>query len=63
MKGVTIWTLQGLLNSVDSCSASHDGKNYYPARPLGWTCIQMRFRAAWMAFTGRADVVTWPQGQ
>lgn len=40
-----------------------DGR-YVACRPLGWQGIQLRkrFRAAWLVFTGRADVLQW-EGQ
>lgn len=36
-----------------------DGR-YVPARPLGWQSWTMRWKAAWLVFTGRADALLWP---
>ena len=44
-------------------SASRDGSIYYPARPLNAGFCGDRLRAAWLVWTGRADVFTWPGGQ
>lgn len=37
-----------------------DGR-WVAARPLGWSglCLRQRLRAAWLVFTGRADVLQW----
>ena len=34
---------------------------WVPARPMGYFGLRIRLRAAWLAFTGRGDVVIWPQ--
>jgi len=47
---------------VDQPLIEIDGK-WYPARPLGLYSISWRFRAAWLAFTGRVDLLHWPGGQ
>lgn len=41
-----------------------DGK-WVPARPLGYMGLQLkeRLRCAWLAFTGKCDLVEWPGGQ
>jgi hypothetical protein len=41
-----------------------DGR-WVMARPMGWSglCLRMRLRAAWLVFTGRADVLMWEGGQ
>lgn len=36
---------------------------YVPARPLGWSSIRVRLRAAWLVFTGKADALVWEQDQ
>jgi hypothetical protein len=38
-----------------------DGR-YVPARPLGWQSWTIRWKAAWLVFTGRADALVW-EGQ
>lgn len=36
-----------------------DGE-WVPARPLGFYSIKHRLKAAWLAFTGKGDVLLWP---
>lgn len=36
---------------------------WVPARPLGFMSIWERFRCAWIVFTGKGDVLIWPEGQ
>ena len=43
-----------------SCQVGLPDGRYVPARPLGWQSWTMRFKAAWLVFTGRADALTWP---
>lgn len=52
-----------LLNSVQSVSASVDGKQWVPARPKTAenTFLRYRIAAAWMVLTGQADAVEWPK--
>lgn len=62
----TEYTLRNLVAMVTDPKAplsSRDGETWFPARPLGFYSIGNRFRCAWLAFTGRADVVRWPQEQ
>jgi hypothetical protein len=63
MKAPNLYTLDGLHKLNREVGASHDGKVWYPARPLGLDTISNRIRCAWLVFTGRADAVTWPAGQ
>lgn len=57
------YTLLALVNEANyGCKAEIDGK-WVPARPLGLDTLRSRLRAAWWAFTGKADVVIWPGGQ
>lgn len=57
-----LWTMKELFDSAGSVAAKINGK-YVPARPLGFDSMLNRFRIAWEVFTGRADAVTWPEGQ
>jgi len=34
---------------------------WIPARPLGYFSIKHRIKCAWIAFTGRGDIILWPQ--
>ena len=40
-----------------------DGTRWFPARPLGLYSFVWRCQLAWKVFTGKADAVTWPDGQ
>lgn len=62
MKGVTVWQLADLKHHCKFTQANVN-ECWCPARPIGWTDVRRRLKAAWLAFTGRADVVIWPQGQ
>lgn len=42
------------------CQAGLPDGSYVPARPHGWQSWTMRFKAAWLVFTGKADALTWP---
>lgn len=57
--------VEEVVRSAATCSAavrslSPLGLRYVPARPLGWQSWTMRWKAAWLVFTGRADALTWP---
>jgi hypothetical protein len=51
----------GELKRESGVSMSHPTLGYVPARPMGFQglCLRTRLRAAWLVFTGRADVVRW----
>jgi len=61
-KAPTIYSLKGLLKSIQNCEAEIDGK-WVPARPVGYYSLRHRVKAAWLVFTGEADAVTWPGNQ
>jgi hypothetical protein len=59
-KAPSILKLQDLQNyNVQACI---NGK-WVPARSLVFFSLLYRVRAAWMVFTGKADALTWPEGQ
>jgi hypothetical protein len=64
-KAPSLWSLKALMEHVNNgqSQSSADGKNWVPARPLGFYSMTERARLAWMVFTGKADALTWPQGQ
>lgn len=39
------------------------GRGFVPARPIGFCSFPHRFKAAWMVFTGKGDVVLWDGDQ
>ena len=61
-----IWRMVGN-NGHPQCRIMMYGKGevgsiaWVPARPVGLFGLRNRLRCAWLAFTGRADVVVWPQ--
>jgi hypothetical protein len=61
----TIWGLKDLIEQYDRClcHSDQDPFGWVPARPLGLDTIPNRVRAAWLVFTGKADVIVWPGGQ
>lgn len=69
MKAPTIYTLAELVqyantkeNTVHIKTSAREGK-FVCARPEGFYSIKHRIKCAWMALTGKADLVTWPDGQ
>ena len=56
-----IWTLRNLIDSTQTMQASKDGRHWYPARPMNLMSIGQRFHAAWLVFSGKGDVVLWPE--
>lgn len=61
--GVTVWDVRDLVKAAQCVSrrVDIDGIEYaVPARPLGFTGIFHRAKAAWVVFTGWGDVVIWP---
>jgi len=62
----TVWTLRSLFesaNSVQRGSIVQDGF-YVPARPqVNIGGLRWRLKCSWLAFTGRCDLVRWPEGQ
>lgn len=36
------------------------GHGWVPARPVGYSSLRSRLKAAWLVFTGRADALIWP---
>lgn len=58
-----VWSLKALLEHVNTVFESHDGKTWTPSRPLGYPSLRHRFKAAWLVFTGKADVLVWPKPQ
>lgn len=59
MNTPTTYTPEQLADYSVTCCLPN-GK-WVAARPLGWQgiCLKRRIKAAWMVFTGRADVLVW----
>lgn len=62
MKYPNIFTLNNLIESININHANINNK-WVPARPLGLPTFKSRLRLAWMVFTGKADVLIWPENQ
>lgn len=60
----TIYKPETVAELVSSVACSTDGIHYVPCRPAGWGGISLRHRVrcAWLAFTGKVDLVQW-EGQ
>lgn len=56
-----IYWVTELVKQAQTVSSSHPTLGWTPARPVGFygLCLRYRLRAAWLVFTGRADVVRW----
>lgn len=61
MKSCHIYTLESLVKSQDTLVNVND--KWVPARPIGFTGFAHRIKMAWYAFTGKCDLVKWPEGQ
>lgn len=62
MKGTMTYDLGDLVATASQTQANIDDE-WVPARPLGLSSLRDRLRAAWLAFTGKCDLVRWPKGQ
>lgn len=40
---------------------SHNGKNYYTSRPIGFISFLYRMKCAWKVASGNADIVMWQE--
>lgn len=65
MKGVPrYYTPELLARSTQGIARGLPDGRWVACRPEGWQglCLRHRVKAAWLVFTGRADVLTW-EGQ
>lgn len=55
--------LKELIETINSTSASPDGVNWYPVRPMTMenTFLLCRIKAAWRVLTGKSDSIEWPE--
>lgn len=64
MKVPGIWKLGRLVESAITVSMSRDGQTFVPMRPqIAVGGLSHRVRCAYLAFTGKCDLVTWPSNQ
>lgn len=59
----TEYTLHEVVRIVREGPQIRDSGRLLPARPLGLPSFWLRVRLAWEVFTGRADVLRWPDNQ
>lgn len=55
-----LWTASQVAESAAHCAAGLPDGRWVPARPHGWRIGF--FKAMWLVWTGRADVLVW-EGQ
>lgn len=60
-KAPMIHSLASLINSADT--ATEINGQWVAARPIGYYSLRHRLHCAWLAFTGKCDLVRWPGGQ
>lgn len=58
----TLYTIESLYATTKDSQTEINGK-WVPARPLGLFSLTNRIRLAWSVFTGKNDVLSWPEGQ
>lgn len=51
------------VRSLNECMAEYEPGKWGPARPLALDYFYLRWKAAWLVFTGRADALLWPGRQ
>jgi len=62
MKNPSVYSLRHIVDKHNDSQTEINGK-WVPARPIGLYSLRERFRIAFMVFTGKADALTWPEGQ
>jgi hypothetical protein len=65
MNTPSFYTPETLKHTTQGVQAGLPDGRWVAARPEGWhgLCLRKRLRAAWLVFTGRADVLQWEGGQ
>ena len=61
MRAPNTYWITHLIDMAKACQREHPTLKWTPARPYGLSglALMTRFRAAWLVFTGKADVVKW----
>lgn len=61
MNTPTFYTPEEIIAHAGQCKAGLPDGRWVEARAEGWSgiCLRLRLRAAWLVFTGRADVLQW----
>lgn len=64
MRDVSIFTAETVRDCARSVTCEAPDGRWVPARPMGYPGgWRYRIKAAWLVFTGKADAVTWPDGE
>ena len=63
MKAPSIYKLKNLQIPIVSENLTNFNGLWLPARPEGFYSIGNRLKCAWLAFTGKCDLVEWPGEQ
>ncbi len=61
-KTPSLYRLEDLLKSTQNVAVNINGK-WVPARGIGFFSFKERIKLSWLVFTGKADVLIWPEGQ
>lgn len=59
----TIWTMENLCKHLRHGPMLMLKDRMVPARTIGYFSLRNRLKAAWLVFTGKADALTWSEGQ
>jgi hypothetical protein len=54
-----IVTVRSVINGAKIVSTKLPDGRWVPCRGLGWQSWHIRWQAAWLVFTGRADALLW----
>lgn len=55
--------LKDLLKCISEIQTQYSDGSWGPARPIGLDTIPNRIKLAWKVFTGKYDVLEWPDNQ
>ena len=59
----SLYKLEDLVKPREDGTLTQINGRWVPARPLGYDSLRSRLRHAWLVFTGKGDVLIWPEGQ
>lgn len=62
-KAPCYWSLDRLLEWVSDTQFEYSDGSWGPIRPMGLDTIPNRIKLAWKVFTGKYDVLEWPDNQ
>lgn len=61
MKSPMIYDLDDLNDPYENMTEINE--KWVPARPIGYFSLWHRVKCAWLAFSGKCDLVRWPEDQ